>query len=65
MPSQPSPNPPPAPAEPRRDDPPADSPPASADQDVDIAGTEADEAAVGEALEDDRRRPGRPDTPAR
>jgi hypothetical protein len=32
--------------------------PAEADQEIDIAGTEADEPAVGAAIEDRRRKPG-------
>ena len=32
--------------------------PAEADQEIDIAGTEADEPSVGAAIEDHRRKPG-------
>jgi hypothetical protein len=43
-----------------RDTPPAASDSAEADQDIDIAGTEADEPAVGAAVETPRR-PAGPD----
>jgi hypothetical protein len=54
----------PPPTKPEPDDPappPATREPAEADQAIDIAGTEADEPAVGAAVEDRRRRPPEPD----
>ena len=61
----PSPNPQPSPPEsPDAPDRPTEaSPSAEADQDIDIAGTEADEQAVGEAIEGDRRRTPAADDP--
>jgi hypothetical protein len=38
---------------------------AEADQEIDIAGTEADEPAVGAAIEDGRRKPGPDDVNSR
>ena len=53
----PSPHPPPSPPPPDTQElPPEAMPSAEADQEVDIAGTEADEPPIGEAVEDEHRR---------
>ena len=44
--------------------PPEASPSAEADQEIDIAGTEADEPPIGEAVEDARRRTPSADDPS-
>ena len=60
----PSPHPsPPSPPPDARELPPEAGPSAEADQEIDIAGTEADEPPIGEAIEDDRRRTPAADDP--
>jgi len=60
----PSPHPSPSSPPPDAQDlPPEAVPSAEADQEIDIAGTEADEPPIGEAIEDDRRRTPAADDP--
>ena len=60
----PSPRPPSSPPPDARELPPEAVPSAEADQEIDIAGTEADEPPIGEAVEDDQRRTPAADDPA-
>ena len=55
--------PPPSPPPDAQELPPESWPSADADQEIDIAGSEADEPPIGEAVEDDRRRPSVADDP--